>query len=1014
MESSIQVIDYGLSGMLEMIKLLLKKSESIKKQIKNPLELNKELLDYLFLTDQIYPKCKSELSRSQALNLLEVMLTNYPEIHKATFNYLCDLHMSGNWRTNKKVDWNIQGGLGSKSGKYAGLKNQGATCYFNSTLQQMYMIPGFRQKIVEVEHKNKENEENMLFQLQLAFSSLKESQRSWYNPNTLIQTFKMDGKVLDVNEQKDVDEFLINFLDHLERELKETSQSKLVNDTFKLRLANEIICRDCPHKSETNEDAISLILSVKNKKTIYESLNAYVQSDTLEGENAYYCERCDKKVPACKRQNIKTLPNVLLIVLKRFDFNVETLAKVKINDYCEFPLELDMEEFTQEGQAYKDLNKELEAGRLSKEDLNEEQKKLLQLKIPKEYYSYKLKGIIIHSGHVDGGHYYSFIMDRENSDWFEFNDTLVRAFNVKDIPEEAYGGIESENYYVNGKNEQGKEKIRNAYVLIYERVVQIQGDQLEKLKQEEREIDAEGIERRFKLLIAESEQIPKCDMKIPNTIQKLVNQDNKKHWLTQYIFQPHYLNFVVNVLTSFKIPEDFNYAKARESLDILSDSDIPIEGIQFAVVCLLTTALRAERKEHIPKLLSIAKDICRKNIKICIWLCKLFCNPEIIQEFFGDCPLEHVRGLVSGLLNVVLQQLYPFEKDLLAKIISKEENLITSKAFIKETSLPEDTISKENKIVVFPKTKNQIPFIVLLINKFIQQVWKIKDYNAGYFYQVFCHFAKLGPEAKIYLNMYSMIGLSMELLRGKKGACSQKIETSLILLELQETNSMGTTSNEHVFESKQQQDLKRPIQHKFLYELIYLLVTSAEHQAFKVVQNPKAVCKLNPDDEKCLMLFAEPTVLDELVADCEHSKVSLTFLSKILSSLAFNDEYFTRVLLTYLKHKFGNTECNKLRLFFRIAFFLLSNGDTFVSKPVVLLSHISELFEKNTNIFRISEKYIDFWIKMAREVEHFTQTLIYEKKSEYVQMLDAMEKWLKQFPYPFYQFPVIQYQVLYI
>ena len=722
--------------MLEMLKLLFKKCKDIKNKLKDPLELNKELLDDLFLTDKIHPKCKSETSRNNAINLLETLLENFPETHKATFIYLCDLHMNGNWRTNKKIDWNIQGGLGSKSGKYAGLKNQGATCYFNSTLQQMYMIPSFRQKIVEVEHKNKENEENMLFQLQLTLSTLKESQRSWYNPNALIHTFKMDGKVLDVNEQKDVDEFLINFLDHLEQELKDTPQSRLVKDTFKLRLANEIICRDCPHKSETNEDAISLILSVKNKKTIYESLNAYVQSDTLEGDNAYYCERCDRKVAAFKRQNIKTLPNVLLIVLKRFEFNVETLVKVKINDYCEFPLELDMEEFTQEGQAYKDLNREIEAGRLSKEDLNEEQKKLLQVKVPKEYYSYKLKGIIIHSGHVDGGHYYSFIMDRETSGWFEYNDTLVKAFNAKDIPEEAYGGIENNSYYINGKNEQGKEKIRNAYVLIYERIVQIQGDQLEKLKQEEREIDTEEIEKRFKMLIAESEQIPKSDMKIPERIQRLINQDNKKHWHTQYMFQPHYLNFVVNVITSLKIPEDFNYAKARDCLDTSDNSDSLIEEMQFAIVCLLTTALRTEKKEITLKLLSIAKEICRKNIKMCIWLCKLFCHPDIIQEFLSECPLEHVRGWVSGLLNVVLQQLYPLEKTLLSKLISKEENFQSTKAFIKEASLQEDTPCKGNTLEI-QNTKHQIPFIVLLINSFIQQIWNIKDYNAGHFLQSF-------------------------------------------------------------------------------------------------------------------------------------------------------------------------------------------------------------------------------------------------------------------------------------
>lgn len=45
----------------------------------------------------------------------------------------------------------------------------------------------------------------------------------------------------------------------------------------------------------------------------------------LEGDNAYACEECDKKVNAIKRQCLKKLPNILIIVLKRFDFDYETL-----------------------------------------------------------------------------------------------------------------------------------------------------------------------------------------------------------------------------------------------------------------------------------------------------------------------------------------------------------------------------------------------------------------------------------------------------------------------------------------------------------------------------------------------------------------------------------------------------------------------------------------------------------------------------------------------------------------
>lgn len=50
-------------------------------------------------------------------------------------------------------------------------------------------------------------------------------------------------------------------------------------------------------------------------------------------------------------------------------------------------------------------------------------------------------------GIADSGHYYSFISDREAKDgsnpiWMEFNDNIVKPFNPKDIPNEAFGGEE--------------------------------------------------------------------------------------------------------------------------------------------------------------------------------------------------------------------------------------------------------------------------------------------------------------------------------------------------------------------------------------------------------------------------------------------------------------------------------------------------------------------------------------------------------------------------------------------
>ena len=47
----------------------------------------------------------------------------------------------------------------------------------------------------------------------------------------------------------------------------------------------------------------------------------------LDGDNAYHCEKCNKRVPAVKRMCIKRLPNHLILVLKRFEFDYDSMQK---------------------------------------------------------------------------------------------------------------------------------------------------------------------------------------------------------------------------------------------------------------------------------------------------------------------------------------------------------------------------------------------------------------------------------------------------------------------------------------------------------------------------------------------------------------------------------------------------------------------------------------------------------------------------------------------------------------
>ena len=275
-------------------------------------------------------------------------------------------------------------------------------------------------------------------------------------------------------------------VDRVENLIKGKKEEKIIKNLFQGVFANEFICKGCPHYSEREEPFLAISLQVKNKHSIMESLDAFVEGEMLEGDNAYFCEKCEKKVNTLKRCCIKRMPNVLILVLKRFEFNFDTMTKFKINDLCEFPMALNMQKYSQENLQKQDLVKEMEDKNLTQSDLNDDQKSILGKQIPQKYYDYKLKGTVIHLGTADQGHYYSFIQDRESESnkWYEFNDHIIKDFDPSDIPYEAFGGDDEslmndlQNMkHLKGNNDQAmiqamkqyKTKIKNAYVLFYER-----------------------------------------------------------------------------------------------------------------------------------------------------------------------------------------------------------------------------------------------------------------------------------------------------------------------------------------------------------------------------------------------------------------------------------------------------------------------------------------------------------------------------------------------------------------
>ena len=61
-------------------------------------------------------------------------------------------------------------------------------------------------------------------------------------------------------------------------------------------------------------------------------MEAFVEPETLTGDNQYKCEQCQKKCDAHKGLQFKSFPYLLTLQLKRFDFDYSTMHRIKLND----------------------------------------------------------------------------------------------------------------------------------------------------------------------------------------------------------------------------------------------------------------------------------------------------------------------------------------------------------------------------------------------------------------------------------------------------------------------------------------------------------------------------------------------------------------------------------------------------------------------------------------------------------------------------------------------------------
>jgi ubiquitin C-terminal hydrolase len=144
---------------------------------------------------------------------------------------------------------------------------------------------------------------------------------------------------------------------------------------------------------------LSISIPYKHEPTLFDCLDLYCHSESLEGENAFYNDKTQTKENANRGIIFWSLPNVMIIDVKRWHHENKQLHK--INTIVHAPLV--NADFTKYVKGYNSSS-----------------------------YIYDLYAICNHHGGALGGHYTATIKNA-NGKWYIFNDTIVNEIKESQV-----------------------------------------------------------------------------------------------------------------------------------------------------------------------------------------------------------------------------------------------------------------------------------------------------------------------------------------------------------------------------------------------------------------------------------------------------------------------------------------------------------------------------------------------------------------------------------------------------
>ena len=335
-----------------------------------------------------------------------------------------------------------------------GLANVGNTCYLNSFVQILSHTYELNQFLQKGEYKNKLNQKPDSVIL-LEFDKLREimwSSNCTVAPNGFVNAIKKVAafKKKDIftgYDQNDLQEFLLFMFDCFHNALarlvnmnisgisqNETDELaktcfNMLKETYNKEYSEMLSLFHGTHVSEISEidtgkslslrpepfSVISLsvpssIGGTQQNVTIFDCMDLYCKKEKLDGENKWFNEKTNEKQEVNRGIIFWSLPDILIIDLKRWSSNGHKISKI-----VDAPIH------------NADFSKYVKGYYASS-------------------YVYDLYGVCNHSGNMQGGHYTCFIKNA-NGKWYECNDTMIT-----EISEERVVSYKSYCFFYRKKN----------------------------------------------------------------------------------------------------------------------------------------------------------------------------------------------------------------------------------------------------------------------------------------------------------------------------------------------------------------------------------------------------------------------------------------------------------------------------------------------------------------------------------------------------------------------------------